>query len=145
MITERWSSSARRSRPVYCALLLAMAVSACNNPAANPDYIARGSLTVTVLDQAGAPVAGADLQVLDKSDAFVWARGASGSDGLVVFTAGTNPIAPTTSVGLLATDYRAQLSPPAGYVVPSTQANPAPILITDKRTTTLTMRLTKGP
>ena len=100
---------------------------------------------MTVLDQAGGPVAGAALRVLAASDSFVWAQGTSGNDGLVVFNAGTNPIAPTTSVGLLGANYRAQLSPPAGYVVPSTQANPVTIQIMDKQTTTLTMRLAKVP
>lgn len=127
------------------ALLLATSISACSNPAANPDYIPQGNLTVVVLDQAGSPVAGADLRVLDAGTSFVWARGASGNDGMVVFNAQTNAITPTTSVGLLGSDYRAQLSPPAGYVVPSSQANPATFQITDKRTTTLTMRLAKVP
>ena len=120
-------------------------VSACNNPSANPDYIPQGNLTVTVLDQASAPVPGADLRVLADSGAFVWAHGISGSDGRVVFDAQTNPITPTTSVGLLGSNYRAQVSPPAGYVVPSTQINPATIQIIDKQTTTLAMRLAKVP
>ena len=125
--------------------VLAAFVSACNNPWANPDYVPQGSLTATVLDQASAPVPGADLRVLADSGAFVWAHGISGSDGRVVFDAQTNPITPTTSVGLLGSTYRAQVSPPAGYVVPSTETNPATIQIMDKQTTTLTMRLAKVP
>ena len=130
---------------LYWVFLLATSILACNNPSANPDYIPQGNLTVTVLDQAGGPVVGADLRVLAESDAFVWAHGISGSDGLVLFDAQTNPITPTTSVGLLGANYRAQLTPPAGYVVPSTQVDPAAIQITDRRTTTLTMRLAKAP
>lgn len=131
----------RRNWPV----MLAMAIAACNDPSTNPDYIPQGNLTVIVTDQANGPVAGADVKVLDMRDSFVWAHGTSGSDGVVVFNAQTNAIAPTTSVGLLGSTYRAQLSPPPGYVVASTQVNPAPVEISDKRTTTLTMRLAKAP
>ena len=133
------------SARVYRVISLAALLSACTNPSANPDYIPQGTLSVTLLDQTGTPAAGADFRVLAENDAFVWAHGVSGNDGRVVFDAQTNPITPTTSVGLLGGNYRGQLSPPAGYLVPSTQVNPAKIQIMDKQTTSLTMRLARGP
>lgn len=140
----RLGVNAKRGYRLCGALWITASVAACNNPAASPDYIPQGSLTATILDQGGAPVAGADLQVLDKNTSFVWAHGVSGTDGLVLFNAATNPITPTTSVGLLGGSYRAQLTAPTGYVVPSTQADPAIIQVGDKRTTYLTMRVAKG-
>jgi hypothetical protein len=145
MTQQRSVMNVLGSRRLFRALILATSISACNNPAASPDYIPQGSLTATILDQAGGPVAGADLRVLSANDSFVWAHGVSGADGLVVFDSGTNPMSPTTTVGLLGATYRAQLTPSAGYLVPSTQSNPATVTIEDKRTTTLTMRLARVP
>jgi hypothetical protein len=107
---------------------------------ANPDYIPAGDLAVAVTDLVGQPVSGADLQVFDGTDSFVWAHGVSGGDGVVTFNS-----PPTRTIPLLAGSYRATLTAPAGYVVASTQANPVIVQISDKRTTSISMKVTKSP
>jgi len=134
------SKGIRSTRVLLPLVVLAGSALACNNPAANPDYIPAGNLTVNVSDQAGAAVPGATVDVLDAQGSFVWARGTSGSDGVVQFTSSS----PKTSVPLLGGSYRVSLTAPAGYVVASAQTNPVSVQISDQKTTTLTMTLSKG-
>ncbi len=129
-------------RSLVAAGLLALA--ACGNPTANADYIPTGTLTVFVRDQSGSAVSGADVQVLDANNQFVWARGSSSANG-VLWVDRSRGDAQTglTQTGLLGGDYRIAVTAPTGYVVASDQANPVVAHIADKQTTTATLKLTK--
>ncbi len=120
-----------------------LALTACGNPTANPDYIPTGTLAVVVRDQSGVAVSGADVQVLDAMTSFVWRRGTSSANGVLW----SDPAGATQTgqTGLLGGDYRIAVTAPTGYVVASDQANPVVAHIADKQTTTVTLKLTKTP
>ncbi len=117
-----------------------LALTACGNPTANPDYIPAGTLAVVVRDQSGVAVSGADVQVLDAMTSFLWRRGTSSANGVLWSDPGG-----ATHTGLLGGDYRIAVTAPTGYVVAADQANPVVAHIADKQTTTVTLKLTKTP
>lgn len=123
-------------RSLFVAGMLTLAT--CRDPTANADYIPEGTLEVVVRDQSGAAVSGADVQVLDATTSFVWRRGSSSANGVL-----WRDPAQTGKIGLLGGDYRIAVTAATGYVVASDQANPVVAHIADKKTTTITFKLTK--
>lgn len=127
----------------FLAVAGMLALTACSDPTANADYIPTGTLAVIVRDQSGAAVSGADVQVLDAMTPFLWRRGTSSPNGVLW----SDPAGATGSgqTGLLGGDYRIAVTAPTGYVVASDQANPVIAHIADKKTTSVTLNLTKNP
>jgi hypothetical protein len=94
-----------------------------------------GHVVAHVVDQASAPVPGANVQLLIPGTSIPWRSAISDVSG--------NAMPGEADGGVLPGDYLANIVPPPGLVISATQSNPVAITIESNKTVNLTFSLSR--
>ena len=112
----------------------ALALGGCE--AANVDkFPDPGHVIAHVVDQSGAPVSGANIQLLIPGTALPWRSAITDATGTAEPGAADG--------GVLPGDYLANIVPPPGLNLSQTQQNPISITIESNKTVNVTFTLSK--
>jgi len=117
---------------LFAATLLAFSGCQPTNVDKFPDT---GHVVAHVVDQSGAPVSGANVQLLIPGTSLAWRSAITDATGTA--TPGAE------DGGVLPGDYLANIVPPTGMDVSATQQNLISITIESNKTITLTFTLSK--
>lgn len=136
MKTQR---TVRRKRYLGLACLILWIVgasTACNEGSGlfpGADDFRFGAIVVRAFDQRNSPVAGATMELRDNRGNLLWGElNKTGTDGRVGFS----PLTPGF--------HTITIKPPAGYAVPSSQANPVGVEVRNSQSITVNVFLFAG-